>query len=1045
MRKTRKLAISIMSFVFVIAVGLLGVIAFNSNKVFYADALTFVNYKETYTLGETVTIQSAEFEYKGKTYKANAVVRFPNGDSYKYDELVLEKPGNYYVDYSAVADDNTLLKETKSFTVLANIYTFDGAGEYEYGSNSYLEEDVKGLNVTLGRNSTLTINTPIDVSNLTKDDSILKFYITPNQKQTVEVGALYVRLTDVHDKDKYVELQYRTLSDTANFHYVFASANDQFLTGLNQTSSPTKDSVEYDGFYYNLSHNNTKNGKGHTSRASFTGVVDTNNKEKIISKYFPNNAEYTEQELFYYNALEVRMDYAQKRVYSQPDGVYAISRCILADFDDERTLGGKAPWEGFTTGEVFVSIYAKDYTSTDFNFFITEVYGQDVSTLTMKNELAPRLSVDTQDYDVENLPNAIVGKKYNLFDAVAFDDVDGEVKVSVKAYNSIGATFAVADNSFVPTQAGVYTIEYSAVDSFGNKTAKTFKVKAVTRQSINYEFSAGETQFSAGEVVSVKELTLLNPSNLYDLKITAKNSAQNVEYEIDNDELQFVPSYAGTYTITYLYTDYCSEQAITYDIVVNSSNLVVFEEDITLPKYVIKGLEYPVAKMYGYSFVNGTQRQESSLYIKEGETGAERLITSDTYAVQSDVTSVNLIYKIGQAQKTYQIPVVNAVSVDNEGYKVDLSKYFYNTAGTFKSESNSKKIQFEVTSAVNNSAKLEVINPARLINDFNIGFHFETGKTNFQGVKVVFTSAYNSNKTVELSFEREEGDSAKVIVKSKNFSTQGSITSQFRSPLIDSDNFNITYDSTTKKFDVSGFSIDSNELLKGFDDLFYISFEIYGISGASAINISRVVNQKITNNDYDNVRPVVLYGSYKGYYVVGDEVNVNKVNVYDFVDPNPNCVVTLKNASGDLTATNGVKLDGVQNDCNNAYVVKVETIATMTLAITCQDFSYKATKPSASLPLMVKDVVAPTIELNVKKNLYKVGETISVADYVVADDNTAQEKLDVTYYVISPDGSVKYLTYKTFTLDQAGTYRVCYIVRDAAGNSAYANYLIIVE
>ena len=148
---------------------------------------------------------------------------------------------------------------------------------------------------------------------------------------------------------------------------------------------------------------------------------------------------------------------------------------------------------------------------------------------------------------------------------------------------------------------------------------------------------------------------------------------------------------------------------------------------------------------------------------------------------------------------------------------------------------------------------------------------------------------------------------------------------------------------------VSGFSVDANKLLENFDELFYISFELYEISGNSGINITRVVNQKITNDEYDSVKPVVLYDSFKGYYVVGDEVELSQIKVYDFVDPNPNCAVTLKNASGYLTATNGVKLDGVQNNFDEEYVVKVETIATMTLAITCQDFSFKPTKPSASL------------------------------------------------------------------------------------------------
>ena len=363
--------------------------------------------------------------------------------------------------------------------------------------------------------------------------------------------------------------------------------------------------------------------------------------------------------------------------------------------------------------------------------------------------------------------------------------------------------------------------------------------------------------------------------------------------------------------------------------------------------------------------------------------------------------------------------------------------------GKFNSVADTKKISFEVLSADNGTARLEVINPARLINDFNIGFHFETGKTSFTGVKIVLQGAYNPNKTVEFKFEREVGTAAKVLVKSTNFSAEGSISAKFRTPVIEDDNFNITYNSTTKEFDISGFIVNANELLKDFDDLFYISFEIYGISGDSAINVTRVVNQKITKDKYDGVRPVVLYGSFKGYYVVGDEVKVNQVKIYDFVDPNPTCVVTLKNTAGYLTSTSGVKLDGQENDGNNEYFVKVENISRINFKVENQDFSGNGMP--ISLNLMVKDVVAPTIELNVKDSAYKVGDRVEIADYVVADDVTSQNNLDVTYYLICTDGSVKYLSHKSFEIEKAGNYTICYIVRDEAGNNAYASYSIIVK
>ena len=186
-----------------------------------------------------------------------------------------------------------------------------------------------------------------------------------------------------------------------------------------------------------------------------------------------------------------------------------------------------------------------------------------------------------------------------------------------------------------------------------------------------------------------------------------------------------------------------------------------------------------------------------------------------------------------------------------------------------------------------------------------------------------------------------------------------------------------------------------------------------------------------------------MYGSFKGYYVVGDEVKINQVKVYDFVDPNPNCVVTLQISTRYLTATNGVKLDGQENNPDTEYFVEVTSISRMTFKVTAEDFSFNSLP--ISLSLMVKDVIAPTIEVKLENNMYKVGDTITIADYVAQDDSTEQDKLEVSYYLISPNGSIKYLNFKSFTIDEAGTYTVYYIVRDEAGNNGYASYVIIVE
>ena len=138
-----------------------------------------------------------------------------------------------------------------------------------------------------------------------------------------------------------------------------------------------------------------------------------------------------------------------------------------------------------------------------------------------------------------------------------------------------------------------------------------------------------------------------------------------------------------------------------------------------------------------------------------------------------------------------------------------------------------------------------------------------------------------------------------------------------------------------------------------------------------------------------------------------------------------------------------VKLDGKENDSNSEYVVNIEKVSRMNLKISSEDFSGNTF--SINLPIMVKDTIAPIIQITITNNLYKVGDTVTIADYVIDDDTTAQSELKISYYLIASDGSVKYLSSPSFEITEAGEYTVYYIVRDEAGNNAYANYLIFVE
>ena len=176
---------------------------------------------------------------------------------------------------------------------------------------------------------------------------------------------------------------------------------------------------------------------------------------------------------------------------------------------------------------------------------------------------------------------------------------------------------------------------------------------------------------------------------------------------------------------------------------------------------------------------------------------------------------------------------------------------------------------------------------------------------------------------------------------------------------------------------------------------------------------------------------------------------INPIKVYDFIDPNPECTVTMKkgndaDAAVVVTSTDGVKLDGTANSINRSYTVKVETTESMHFNVAFRDFAGK--RPSAEYRLLtVKDVIAPTIELKIENNVYKVGDTVTIAAYGAVDETSSSDAVVVTYYVICPDGSVKYLSETSFKVEVAGKYMVYYIARDEAGNNGFAHYSIIVS
>ncbi len=987
----------------------------------YASEPTFseVTYESSYVIGDEFKVKAAKFTHNGKEYDAEGIVNYPSGKRISSNSVLLTESGLHYIDYVAKINDNLVSKKFY-FTVLDSVYAIDGTGSIEFGKNEYFSDigDVDGLNVALGKESTFKFNKIIDVSNLTRYDTVMQWYNTPKIVGSYEVRKVNFRLTDVYDSENWVEMQFKYSPDNGfSTTYIVANANGQLPSGLHyRDKGPSATSYEYNGYHYTLYQNNRH--YGYNAEISFNGQLLSWKKD------------------FSENCMRFAIDYEQKALYCTPAYGNNRDKCVVIDLDDERFFGDNL-WNGFTTGEVLLSLNAEQYSTSQYNFFITEIYGHDVKDLYSANQIAPSITVDTLDFDENDLPDAVVGKEYKLFDAVANDESEGEIPYKTVVYynynNSSRAQINVKDGKFIPTREGEYTLIYSAKDSFGNSCEKLLTVNAVKKDKIIYTLNEHQKTFEVGEFVSVAEVDFGNAGKNYTLKISAKLENSDIEYSIDANSLSFRPLYAGKYVVTYDYSDYCFSDSFSYEITVNSTDTVKFVREPVFPRYIIKGCRYVFDAGEAYSFANGTEKVPVEIYVR-GENIEKTKLFKNAYAVKNDVDTIELIYVAGNTEVSYFLPVVD-VGYGKVG-ELNIPEYLQGDAFNYEASRFGTTYTTDETKSLDGKAKLSLVNKAYLINDFQITLTGVTGKANFDKLKISFTSLQNSSSVINFVYEKQADLSSIVTVSKGDYTVSAPSTSAFSSG--DETGFSIVY--ANKEFIIgnSSLRIPYSTLFNNFGDYFYIDIELEGVYGESAIFVKKLVNQVINNSRYDTVKPTLIYGDFANSYVYGDTVHFGTMSCYDFIDINSK-VSFFASVNGEhVTAKDGTLLNGIENSVDKEYDYVWDSYSDLYVKITAEDYSSNAAYDEPVLVMV--DVVKPKITLEKAQIQCTINDNVSVAKYTVTDD---RDGVTCVTILICPSGKTEVIKGEKFRATEWGTYTITYMATDAAGNVDFVSYNVI--
>lgn len=1012
----------------------LGIVATSSVGFIIANAdqhptLGEVSINEEYLIGTSFTVPEVSFTVNGNECTTDSVIVFPDGGQYNSSTVTLSQVGNYRIDYSCYVNE-TRYTESVDFYVYNSLYQVNNSilASAEYYENYAMAEydgtttKVSGLLVDLPSGSNFQFNEVIDLSKSTKLDNFVEFLIVPTKKNNADFEMLYFQLTDIHNADNYVRIVYRKRGPNSIYglvdSYVKAGSAFQPMVGYEEAK--------------NIIHINDN--YGCPSGTSFCGCprVDVDgNCNGLLKDGF--------------TALSI--DYSTKQLYTTSVG---LSR-MITDLDSTKFYTDL--WNGFTTGEAYLSIYAGDYFGTNSaKLFIKDINGVDLSVNRLDDRTAPNLTVDFGEINSTALPDAVVGYSYPVFKAKALDSIDGETEVKTSVYYNYSSSNRslcnIVNGRVNITRSGIYTIIYETSDASGNKTKQsyTFVAKTSVEEMTASLLGVLPQTVEIGEIVTLPALTAEGYIQSFQTNVRVTRGQENIEIKQNT----FIPKALGVFNVTYTVKDFVGREVpLSYIITVQDSGKPVFYEKAVFPRTLISGkaYNYPMLEAYDYSSDNMGEIVSVKRYITDKDVRRE--ITGDTFTAvvenSGDTVLLEYVAENSQGEKTivpYSIP---CYIVEGES-GLDISKYFIKN-GDVSITPEASETFFRTTQ---DYSGFTFVSPL-LADDFELKFNIDLLNNGFSSFNVYLTDTENEKAQIKVAYENA-GDYACVRIND-SANTFG-LASSYENKMLMSLTFNAFVNTITTEYNDSIIlpitTTLQGEMFDGFPSgKVYLRCEFEGVTTSAGVAIKRISGQPIALITEDAIRPMItVLDEYKEQYALNSTLTLYRTLALDVLDPEVTFTMSVR-APDRRTylkdVNTGLELKNVPVD---EYTITLSKYGEYAII-------YKAVDSSGnSLPLTVSLLVFDNVkpEITVNGNIpstIKVGTTITLPG-ATATDNLDGELDSVYIYVQAPSGTIALyvgssLTNYSFLPKEKGIYVVKYCAMDASGNFAIINLEIKVS
>ena len=979
--------------------------------------------ESNYGIGDVIDIPKLNLMVENDILETTIITHMPNGHAVRNMQIELQLPGMHTIEYKALYNNRIVHKKFR-FDVTRDAFSFDGSlSTAYYGRPENYGNVQQGIVLELAQGETFHYNQIIDLNNYDDLNYFLEFYAAPKVAGELEARSLNIRLTDVYDSSKYILFRlYSFPADWATDNvYVNARSEAQTLTGMEWTppeNNPnTIQFLDRDVLAPTLIHRN--NNFGTSIHLPMDGKGNAS---------FP---------IVGSRLIQFSFDIEEKALYG---GLKSdLKKQLIADFDHPMIFSNL--WDGFTTGEVKLSISASEYLKDNLNIVLTNVAGNNLGEDSFSDESAPQISIDYEGLK-ENIPHGLIHYPYTLFKATAFDDYDGIRKVNTSVYYNYHSDnkvmFEILNNQFIPTINGTYTVIYESTDSSGNIARSYVDIEVSSDHSLDGVLGDYEKNTLVGVPYRLPSFELLGIKGHPSISIKVQHKdLEDVHFDLTGQNA-FTPLEIGTYVITYVYSDYIEYKEKTIEIEVYDDGAPTIIGEAHLPKFLIKGATYQLPSLLAMTFDLGMKEEKvTQIFMYSDDSTTPQMVINNQIIVSASHQVIIVYSATGNMEdennRRYQMAVVN-VGYDSS---LDMSQYFYGSEVEKQADRDGILLTYQ-----NGIGASTFINPV-FSNDFSLIWQIPTDTNEFAAFTITLEDSRNSEQKVKLTYKKSINNQ---ILFSMNDGFETELNMIFGSDT----ELKITLDMNQSIIYVNnhmGIHIDTylnGKLFNGFESgQIYMQSNFEDVFGSATVKMINISGQTLNDRNTDLMAPIIQAQNLKGEYEIGTRMTLNPAYALDILDPNTTFSMMVIDPNGNIvTSLNNVLLNEHASPLvKHQFVLsvygnyKVTYTATDTKAPRPQVFSYE---------LMVVDKTKP--EITLEKNYSKTGRIenkVTIADIQISDNVVSE--LEVYVYLELPNFSLEKIEGNSFVPKQSGVYYIHYIVYDIAGNLSTLSYSVVVS